>query len=444
VTVSSIRITTPEDTPAGTVFRVRTAMPVVVADGSTADIDVEFRAPSPGPVTGVVEVDCDDAIAPAIRVMLATSVQPVGGHAELALAPAALTLESTRVGTTRFGDVSITNTGSKNADLTALTITGEQPAGQFALPEYGIERMLAPGQQASVAVAYTPTTRGPARATFAIDLSSATDQPSVTYRRRYEVPLSASAHMPTLFLAGGPRLNPLPLRSAVEPDVPVLAGPLAPRRPPPANRVAELSRLDFGLGPVGETVVKSLWIRNIGDDVLTVGSLQPTEVSRLSLSNPAGFPATLVPGGELEVPLQYSTGYVPGRRSESELHIYSDDPVRPDVVLRVAIQAAGPHFAEPPEVIDLGAAAQGDGTVVRFASDGSQPVGVSEVRLAVGRDFSLSGVPPLPVQVASGSELALAVTLAATVAGPYQDQLIVHHDGNPARQSSILIRATIP
>lgn len=212
VTVTAIRITTPADTPAGTVFGVRTAMPLVVADGGTADIDVEFRAPSPGPVTGVVQVECDDAIAPTIRVLLATSAEPVGGHAELAVVPAALSLESTRVGTTRFGEVSIKNTGSRNADLTALTITGEQPAGQFALPEFGIERMLAPGQQSSVSVAYTPTTRGQAHATFAVDMSGATDQPSVTYRRRYEVPLSASARMPTLFLAGGPRLNPVPLR----------------------------------------------------------------------------------------------------------------------------------------------------------------------------------------------------------------------------------------
>jgi hypothetical protein len=377
--------------------------------------------------------------AEAIAAVTGPSIQPV------LTVPAGTSrhLPSVPVAGTVLAEVSIKNTGSKNADLTALTITGEQPAGQFALPEFGIERMLAPGQQSSVSVAYMPATRGQARATFAVDMSSATDQPSVTYRRRYEVPLSASARMPTLFLAAGPRLNPVPLRFPLEPDPPVLVGPLAPRPLRPANREAELTRLDFGLGPVGETVLKSLWIRNIGDDVLTVGIPQPTELSRLSVGNLASFPATLAPGGEMEVPLQYTTGYVPGRRSESDLHIYSDDPVRNDVVLRVAIQAEGPHLAEPPEVIDLGIAAAGDGTVVRFTSDGSQPVSVSEVRLAGGRDFSLSGVPPLPTQVAPGSELMLAVTLAATAGGPYQDQLIVHHDGNPARASSILIRATI-
>jgi hypothetical protein len=178
--------------------------------------------------------------------------------------------------------------------------------------------------------------------------------------------------------------------------------------------------------------------------VLTIGVPQPYDLSRLTVSNPANFPATLVPGGGMEVPLWYSTGYVPGRRSESELHVYSNDPLRPEVVLRVAIQAAGSHFIEPPEVIDLGGTASGTGTVIRFVSDGSQPVSVSEVRLAAGRDFSLNGVPALPVQVAPGNELMLAVALVAPASGSYQDQLIVHHDGNPARESSILLRGTIP
>jgi len=123
VTVSGLRIRTPQDTPAGPVFRVRTAMPVVVADGGTADIDLEFRALSPGPLTGVVEVDCDDAVASTIRVPLATSVLPVGGHAELALAPTALVLDSTRVGTTRAGEVSIANTRPP-ADRRQQAVTG--------------------------------------------------------------------------------------------------------------------------------------------------------------------------------------------------------------------------------------------------------------------------------------------------------------------------------
>ena len=89
------------------------------------------------------------------------------------------------------------------------------------------------------------------------------------------------------------------------------------------------------------------------------------------------------------------------------------------------------------------AAAPGTGTVVTLASDGSQPVTVSEVRLLAGQEFALSGVPALPAQVASGSALKLALTLTATAPRVYQDQLVVHHDGNRSRGSSILLRATI-
>jgi hypothetical protein len=348
------------------------------------------------------------------------------------------------VGATRFGTVSITNTGSRDASLDALAIIDEQPPGQCVLPEH-FQRLLVPGQQTSVSVIYTPTTRGPAHAGLAVDMRSATDQPSVTYRRRYVVPLSASGRMPVLFLARGPRRGPVPLPSVPELQGPVLAGPLAPDATSSTTRTSEpeLTLLDFGLAPVGDSVLRSFWIRNVGDDVLTVGVPQPLEVSRLTVANLANFPSTLAPGGELEVPLWYSSGYVPGLRSESELRISSDDPLRPEIMLRVVIRAAGPHFVEPPEVIDLGVVSSGTGTIVAFASDGSQPVSVSEVRLVDGRDFTLSGVPPLPIQVAPGSALTLATGLIATAPGPYQDQLIVHHDGNRSRESSILLRATI-
>jgi Patatin-like phospholipase len=442
VTVADLRITTAQDTSAGSVFHVRTAMPVVVADGDTAHVDVEFRAPSPGPLAGVVQVDCDDAIAPTIRVPLATSVLPVGGHAELTAAPDALTLQPTRVGTTQFGAVSITNTGSKDASLDALAVIGEQPPGQFALSEFGIERLLVPGHRTSVSVIYTPTTRGPARATFVVDMRSDTDQPSVTYRRRYEIPLSASARMPTLFLARGPRPGPIPPPSPPEPEAPILVGPLAPPPRPSAPREAELTLLDFGVAPVGESVVRSFWARNVGDEALAVG-LQSMELSRLSVANPANFPATLEPGDEIEVQVRFSSGYDPGLRRESELRIYSNDPLRPQVPLRVVIQAAGPHFVEPPEVIDLGVVASGTGTVVTFQSDGSESVSVTEVGLLAGQHFALGGVPVLPAQVAPGSALDLTVALTATAAGPYQDVVTIHHDGNRGRESSVLLRATI-
>jgi hypothetical protein len=331
---------------------------------------------------------------------------------------------------------------SREGSIDALAVLDEQPPGQFTLPEFGIERLLAPGQQTSVSVAFTPSGRGPARAMFAVDLVSATDQPGVTYRRRYRIPLTASAQMPTLFLARGPRLGPITPPSPLTSEAPVLVGPLAPQPPPSAPREAELTLLDFGVAPAGELVVRSLWLRNVGDEVLTIGLLQPLDLSRLAVSNPASFPTALPPGGEMEVALQYSSGFVPGLRGQSELRIYSDDPLRPEAVLQVVIRAAGPHFVEPPEVIDLGTVTPGTGTVVTFSSDGTQPVSVSEVRLATGRDFVVSGTPTLPAQVASGSSLTLAVALVATAPGPYQEQLVVEHDGNRTRRSSVLLRAT--
>ena len=358
-------------------------------------------------------MDCDDDIAPTVRLPLATSVLPLGSHAELTFVPDVLALGATRVGTPLYGAVSITNTGPLDASLDAIAIVGEEPAGQFTLSEYGLEGLLAADQETSVSVTYAPTAAGTARAILAVDLRSATDPPGMTYRRRYEVPLSASARMATIFLAALP------------------------------GDETELTVLDFGLGPVGEPVTRSFWIRNVGDHVLTVGAPQATDRDGPWLNDPGRFPATLAPGGQMEVACSFSTGYFPGLAKESGLRIYSDDPARPEVVLRTRIRAAGAHLVEPPEVIDFGVVASATSVLITFTSDGSEPVTVSEAQLAAERDFSLSGVPALPAQIAPGTALRLAATVIAAAPGPYQDQLIVRHDGRGNRESSILLRATI-
>jgi hypothetical protein len=45
--------------------------------------------------------------------------------------------------------------------------------------------------------------------------------------------------------------------------------------------------------------------------------------------------------------------------------------------------------------------------------------------------------------VEPGSALKLAVALTATAPGPYQDQLIVQHEGNRRRESSVRLRTMI-
>ena len=65
------------------------------------------------------------------------------------------------------------------------------------------------------------------------------------------------------------------------------------------------------------------------------------------------------------------------------------------------------------------------------------------MKLVAGREFSVSAAPVVPATLAPGTSIVVTVTVSATTAGPYQDQLVLAHDGNPSGQSSVLLRATL-
>jgi len=300
---------------------------------------------------------------------------------------------------------------------------------------------LPPGQATSVFVSYTPTTRGAARATVAIDLVSDTDVANVHYHRRYEVPLTGTATMPILLLAGGP-VRRRPPRPVLTP--PILVGLAAPSilRPIPMQEV-ELTTLDFGTGPVNSLVPGSFWVQNVGDAPLTVAGVVVVNQSSFGIVNAAMFPITLQPGGEIEVPSVFNAGPVPGRTLASEFWVGSDDPLRPSAMLAVVGQAAGPHLTEPSEMLDLGPVTAPISATLTFTSDGSDPVTIKELRLTSGQDFTVSSVPTIPTQLAPGNSLVVTVTLVATASGLYEDQLIMTHTGKLSQQSSVLLRAVV-
>lgn len=290
-------------------------------------------------------------------------------------------------------------------------------------------------------VSYTPTTRGAARATLAIDLVSDTDVANVQYHRRYETPLTGTATMPILFLAGGPLKRRPPIR---EPNLPIVVHPVDPTilRPVPLQEV-ELTTLDFGTGPVNSLVPGSFWVHNVGDAPLTVSGVVVVNQSSFGVPNAAMFPVTLQPGGEIEVPSVFNAGPVPGRTIAGEFWVGSDDPLRPSVTLAVIGHAAGPHLKEPSEMLDHGPVTAPASATLTFTSDGSDQVTVNELRLTSGRDFTVSSVPTVPTQLAPGSSLVVTITLASTTPGPYQDQLLLTHDGTPGGRSSVLLRAIV-
>ena len=337
-------------------FTPTVSLPLVVDPFQIERVPVTFAGSRPGPITGIVAVDCDDPVAPRLRVPLATEVLPLGAHGELDFSPSPIAFGSSLVGSSTGQYLTITNVGDAEAEFNTPGFEQQQPVGQFAIPPVGVSGLLAPGDSAKIWVSYSPSQRGAAEARLAIDLRSRTGSRGTWYTRRYEIPVTGSAKAPQIFLARGPRLPFLP----------------------PTFRDPELQSLDFGAAALGQMSYASFWVRNLGDAPLTVP--QPVSHSgHFGIVLPSTLPATLQPGAELEVPCEFLAEQIAGLVSASQFEIRSDDPVRPTVMLGVLGRAAGPHLTEPNETYDFGAATMSSKATLTFTSDGTTAVTVTRV-----------------------------------------------------------------
>jgi|GEM_PF-2229245 len=423
IAVTAVAISTTADGPGAPVFAVKVAVPFVVGAHQWFALDLDFVARTPGPLSGTVSITCDNPHAPIVSVPLATSVTPLGAHAELLLAPAAIDLGLHRVGTTASRSLSLTNVGSYEAELTAV-IELVQPAGQLAIGQVTIVNgrfRLAPGATDTLSVLYVPTVPGPVHAIVRVEVDSRTDAgASYRYHHRHDVPLAAAAYLPVLALAAAPRTV------VVMPTRPI-GGPLRPPLSPPRLPARELQTLDFGAAPPLTTVGASLWLRNDGDGPLAVSALNLSVLDGTFAINQT-FPAVVPAGGELEVPCTFTAGTIPGWRHSCSLEVVSDDPHRPIVVLAATGVAAGPHLLEPRGVFDLGDLTPPAVATLTFQSDGTVPVTIRKITLRTG-SMAVSGAPALPASVAPGSALTLTITSASRQPGQYDDTLTVIHNG---------------
>ena len=413
-TVTDLQITTPADTPGQRVFTVDTPLPLQVAQNQLVGVDVTFdaRVRMPGPLAGLVTVICDDPIAPELRIPLATSVTPLGDHAQITVSPGSLDLGAALVSTTADGHVQVTNAGARQASIAAAIIDEQPVPGQFGVSTFPSLPPLPAGATMNLQVTYEPTARGAASGTLAIDMASDTSL-GRTYHQHVDVPLTGTATAPVIYLVAG-------LKGMGR------------------HLLPELTALDFGAAAPGTLVAKSFFIVNVGDAPLTVSGIAVANQSSFGVSNPAMFPVTLAPGGEVEVPCNFNPGSVAGVPSGGELKIYSNDPARPAASLRLAGRAAGPHLRTPGELLDLQNVTSGQ---LVYTSDGSVPVRIKSAKLASGQDFSISTAPALPALVNPGDAFVVTVAVTAPVPGMYQDQLELVHDGAPNGSSAATIRA---
>ncbi len=427
VQVTAVRITSPADVAGAPVFTVLSQPSFSIGAGRTDWISVQYNGTRSGPLTGSVEVECNDPSNPTTRIPLTVTVQAIN-QPQLWLTPPSIDLGTRAVGSTVWEDLTIENIGGGDSRFAKIEVS---PAGPFTVqpnyPALSLPGGVAAGSSVVIRMLYEPTAGGATAATLAIEETSA----DPLYKRRYEVSLSATATAPAIFLASGPRrwVHGLP----GQPDVPV--------------RDFELKVLDFGVAPPGQPSTASFWIRNVGDAPLTVQDVIENMRGNFAVVDPAIFPNVVQPDGEMEVSCRFLAPPVPGMTVASTLRVRSDDPLVPGAVLEVAGRSGGAHLTEPIE-FDQGVVVVDPAAVVTFTfrSDGTDAVMVTQAKfidLNPGTNFSVSSTPPLPARLDPAKDLTLTVTCIATVPGTYEADLVVTHSGNPYSTSQVRLRAHV-
>jgi hypothetical protein len=432
VVVKDVSVTTSQDGNGGAVFSVLTTRPLTVPAGHFLWVDVRFQPLGPGAIDGTVAVACDLPDFSDFAIPLATTAVPLGAHGTLELSTNGFDLGPVQVGHTVGQHLTLTNSGTREL---AINVEPVDPAGQFGLVS-SQTGPLAPGQSASVYVSCTPTVRGRVSATLSIDASGPTDTPR-QYQQHAHVDLSATAQAAVVFLARAA----LPLRRAP-------GGPGLPPRPggmgDPPTRLdwsGELMSLDFGAVAPGTTSTRTFWIRNVGDVPLNVTGLTPGS-NLFWFPDLPGAQGVIQPGGELAVQANFLAPAMPGLRTQSELRVDTDDPLRPRAVLPVVGTSAGARLTtQPPERLTLDTTSPPTGELV-LTSAGTTAITLDVAKLD-DHDFTL-GLPPLPVTLAPGTSLTVEVTYNGMQPGQHDAPLtLVLHDGPDRQQVVVGLRAYI-
>ena len=137
VKVKNVRITSSNgaDPQGGPVFIVDpSALPFTIGAGQRYGLVVEHGATKAGPLTGFVEVECDDPIDPIVRIPLLATVV-ANRHAELEFSSIWPSLDPLDFGITPVGtpverNITIRNTGFYDAGL-KMEVLPDQPSGTF-------------------------------------------------------------------------------------------------------------------------------------------------------------------------------------------------------------------------------------------------------------------------------------------------------------------------
>lgn len=182
--------------------------------------------------------------------------------AVLSISPTSLNFGSVTVGSTSSQQVTLSNTGTDTATISAVNITGA--SSSFSVSGVGISSTIAGGAKLTVTVNFTPQATGAVTATASI-VSDATNSPTT---------ITASGTGSTSGGTGNPAIGVSP------------------------------GSLDFGSVNTGTSSVKTITVTNTGTGTLTVTSATVTGTG--FSSGGAAFPLNLTAGQSANVAITFS------------------------------------------------------------------------------------------------------------------------------------------
>ncbi|MFZ0678070.1 choice-of-anchor D domain-containing protein [Candidatus Binatus sp.] len=165
----------------------------------------------------------------------------------------------------------------------------------------------------------------------------------------------------------------------------------------------------------GTTPTQTLKINNVGTCNLNVSSAV-ISCADFTLVNPSEFPAAISPDSALDVGVNFTP--TSGGPKACTLTITTDDPINPVVIIpltgNTALGSVSLTFPTgitfPPTLIQASAACSST-LGVPIANSGTCPVQINSISLTQssvsppGLDYSLTGVPTLPLSVPAGGQL---------------------------------------
>ena len=341
--------------------------PLSVQAGNSLAVPVVFEPLSTGAKSGTITVDSTNNPAGNMPVSV-TGTAPQGNITWTGSGVFGTSVCSGGTGVTQT--LQIDNTGACNVNVASAVLTGCLPAFTLVNPTNEFPATISPDSGLGVGVNFSPTTQGPQSCNLTI--TSNADNPVVT------IPLSGTEGNGKILVTGS------------------------------GNFGTEVCG--------GKAPPQTLKVNNTGPCNLIVTSAV-ISCPDFTLVNPLEFPATISPDSELDIGVNF-TPTSAGPKS-CTLTITTNDPINPVVVIPLTATTplgsaeltfpAGLTF--PPTVIQQEAACP-LGLGVPVTDGGACPVTMNSVTLTqsssvnpLGLDYSLTGLPGLPVTLAPGDEL---------------------------------------